>query len=62
MKQPKFELSDHVRLSLSDEHGIVIGKAVYVNSDPSYLIRYKAGDGRQVENWQPEDALALAAG
>lgn len=53
----RFELRQEVSLSESEEQGIVIGRAEYSNSDNSYLIRYVAGDGRQVEVWWTEDAI-----
>lgn len=52
-----FKLGDAVKLSLSDERGEVVGRAHYSNMNPQYLVRYKAGDGRQVEAWIAEDAL-----
>jgi hypothetical protein len=52
-----FELKQIVRLIESNETGTVIGRAQYVVSEASYLVRYKAGDGRQVEGWWGESAL-----
>jgi hypothetical protein len=57
MESKEFELSELVRLAMSDEQGTVIGKAVYAESPTQYLVRYKAADGRQVENWWSEQAL-----
>lgn len=54
-----FRLNDKVKLALSGETGVVVGCARYTNADPSYLVRYLAGDGRQVECWIAEDAIAL---
>lgn len=53
----KFALGEAVALTISDESGHVIGRAEYLNSDPSYLVRYKAADGWAVESWWSEDAL-----
>lgn len=53
----KFGLGDKVRLSLSAEPGQIIGRAEYMNSMNSYLVRYLAGDGRAVESWWQEDAI-----
>lgn len=54
----KFELGDKVKLVTSDEQGEVIGRSEFSNgSCPSYLVRYKAGDGRQNEVWWNSDAL-----
>lgn len=52
-----FELKAKVKLNLSGEAGIVIGRAEYTDRKPLYLVRYVAGDGRQVEQWQDESAL-----
>ena len=53
----KYNLSDYVGLIGSDENGQIIGRSEYVNSEPQYLIRYMAADGRLVEAWWDEDAL-----
>lgn len=50
-------LGDKVKLALSDERGLVIGVAVYSEQPKSYLVRYKAGDGRQCECWWNYNAL-----
>lgn len=55
----EFRLTDRVFIKESEEEGVVIGRASYVNSDNQYLVRYKAADGRCVENWWYEDALSL---
>lgn len=52
-----FKLTQKVKLTLSGEQGEVIGRAHYTNANPSYLVRYVAADGRQVEDWQAEDSL-----
>jgi hypothetical protein len=52
-----FKLNDKVELSESGEVGTVVGRAHYTNCNPNYLVRYAAGDGRQVEDWWAEDAL-----
>lgn len=52
-----FKLGDRVDLTESNETGLIIGRAHYTNANPSYLVRYVAGDGRQIENWTSEDAL-----
>lgn len=40
------------------EEGTIIGISTYCNGSlPSYLVRYRAGDGRQVEQWHSEDAI-----
>lgn len=56
----KFELKAKVRIAASGEQGEIIGRAEYSTTPlPSYLVRYKAGDGRGVEQWWTEDALEL---
>ena len=55
----KFNLHDAVRVS-PNETGTVIGRAEYTYADRTYLIRYVGGDGRQVESWWTESALAQA--
>ena len=55
-----FALKQIVKLSESDEQGTIIGRADYSFMPPQYLVRYRAGDGRQVENWWPADALVAA--
>lgn len=57
MKNWQFELDQLVRMSLSREQGRVIGRAEYADRPDLYLVRYVAGDGRQVENWQDVSAL-----
>lgn len=53
----KFEMGATVDFAHSAEVGRVIGRAEYETAEPSYLVRYRAGDGRQVENWWSESAL-----
>jgi hypothetical protein len=60
MNQLKFALKQKVTLAASGESGEVIGRAEYTNDEPRYLVRYKAADGRCVENWWPESALVAA--
>ena len=56
----QFELDDKVKLELSYETGMVIGRAEFTTKDPQYLVRYKAADGRLVETWWDEDAILAA--
>lgn len=53
----KFVLNQEVSIAASGESGIVIGRAEYANSENSYLLRYRAADGRAVETWWQESAL-----
>lgn len=41
------------------EAGEVIGRAEYRNTGPSYFVRYRAGDGRQVDAWFDDEAITL---
>lgn len=56
----KFNLDQSVVIKVSNEEGMVIGRAEYLYSAPSYLIRYQAADGRGVDAWWDESALAAA--
>jgi len=56
----KFSLSQQVKMTESDESGKVIGRAEYTDRGPQYYIRYKAGNGGQVETWWGEEALVAA--
>jgi hypothetical protein len=44
-----------------NESGKVIGRAEYAHAERTYLILYRAGDGRTVQNWWGESALTAAA-
>lgn len=57
MDELKFAIGQLVKLARSDEEGEVIGRAEYAGAEPSYYVRYRAGDGRQVEVWWAESAL-----
>lgn len=56
----KFELSQEVKLMLSNETGIIRSRAEHVTGEPNYYVLYKAADGRQVEAWWTESALEHA--
>lgn len=56
----KYDLDQKVDIVGSHEHGKVIARVEYVSSDPSYLVRYLAADGRMVESWWDENALYLS--
>lgn len=53
----KFALCDKVAICVSDERGVVIGRAEYANAENGYLVRYKAADGQAIESWWGESAL-----
>lgn len=60
--QPTFtiNLGDKATITASTETGEVIGRAEYTNSEPTYYLRYKASDGRAVEQWWSQSALSPA--
>ncbi len=53
-------IGDEIELRESHEKGVVLGVAFYAPAygGPCYYVRYRAGDGRQVECWWNETALA----
>lgn len=53
----KFDNGQELVIAVSNEIGEVIGRAEYPRAEPSYLLRYKAADGRAVEQWWAESAL-----
>ncbi|WP_267355702.1 MULTISPECIES: hypothetical protein [unclassified Methylobacterium] len=54
----QFELGQQVKLIGSAEQGYVSGRADYLESAPSYFVRYRAADGRLTEAWWSGSALA----
>lgn len=58
MRNFAFALSQTVTITASGESGTIIGRAEYATGENSYLIRYKAGDGRATESWWSESALS----
>lgn len=60
-KQFKFELGNAVAIAASGEQGEVIGRAEYTHAERTYLLRYKAADGRAVESWWSESAISEIA-
>lgn len=58
MRNFKFDLTDAVEITASGEAGEVIGRAEYTTSESTYLVRYRSADGRAVESWWGESALA----
>jgi hypothetical protein len=53
----KYQLGETVCLVTSEEQGEIIGRAEYAHSEPSYYVRYRAADGRQVEGWWGQSAI-----
>ena len=61
MDQFTFNIGASVRISVSGEEGIVKGRADYGGTRPqSYLVDYKAADGRAVSAWWDLDQLETA--
>lgn len=56
-----FQLGETVAIAVSGEQGHIVGRAEYINCSPNYLVRYKTADGRAIESWWSQDALALVA-
>jgi hypothetical protein len=54
----KFSIGSLVALRESGEQGRVIGRAEYEHCENAYYLRYKAADGRQVEQWWSESSIA----
>lgn len=52
-----FSLKQRVILVESSEKGTVIGRGEFSHSENTYLVRYRAGDGRQIDEWWGESAL-----
>lgn len=44
-----FSLGTRVVITASDEAGEIIGRAEYATSEPSYYLRYRAADGRAMQ-------------
>lgn len=61
MNRFKFELEGVVRLSLTAEAGVVVGRAEFTNSDDQYLVRYMDATGHQKEGWFAEDSLGAGS-
>jgi hypothetical protein len=53
----KFELNQAVGITNSEEHGIVVSRAEHTRAEHTYMVRYKCGDGRMIEEWWTESAL-----
>ena len=47
----EYPLGARVSLLTSDEQGEIIGRAEYKEGPSMYLVLYKSGAGRQVEEW-----------
>lgn len=59
MSDFKFQFGDSAMITVSNEVGIIIGRAQYVASENSYLVRYSQS-GKAVETWWGDSALERA--
>lgn len=57
MEKTLYGQSETVRMIASEEKGAIIGRAEYLHDETRYLVRYKAADGRQVEDWWGQSAI-----
>jgi len=53
----RFSFKSKVQIVQSGEEGIVTARAEFCNGESEYLVRYKAADGRAVEQWWKDSAL-----
>jgi len=53
-----YDLNETASIVESGESGRVVGRTEYPHAENMYLIRYKTADGRAVEAWWTESALA----
>lgn len=53
----KFGLGATPCITVSGEVGLVVARAEYLNSEPSYLLQYRRNDGVADEQWWRESAL-----
>lgn len=53
----RFALRQVVKISETGETGTVHARSESTSSEPQYLVRYKAADGRATEQWWSENAL-----
>lgn len=61
-KQWDFKLTEHVQLVGSKEKGTVIGRAHYLDSNPSYYVRYVTARGEFAKGWFDEVDLERGGG
>jgi hypothetical protein len=55
--QFEFELNSTVQIDISEEQGIVIGRAEFLNGEDRYQLRYCNPTGEAVERWWRASAL-----
>ena len=57
----KYELNQLVESRVSNEQGHIKARAEYATAENSYLVHYKAADGRAVSAWFDESDLGAVA-
>lgn len=60
MNNLAFQLRDAVIITASGEQGEVASRSESTFAEPQYLVRYRANDGRAVEQWWSQSALKHA--
>lgn len=50
-EEPAIALGDTINFSVANRGGQVVGKAVYLDENPSYYVRYVNADGDQRKEW-----------
>lgn len=56
----RYSLNEKVKITVSGEQGLVIGRAEYLHGETMYQVRYRCADGRAVEAWWAESAIESA--
>jgi hypothetical protein len=56
-----FSMGELLNIDTSVEFGHVVARAEYAHGEDMYLLRYRAADGRAVEQWWGESALSTAS-
>lgn len=54
-----FKLGDEVKIRRSSEGGVIAGRAHYVDSNPTYWLRYRRNDGVAADGWFSESEIEL---
>lgn len=55
----RYMLGQQVKITCSEETGIVIARCERLSAEPQYLIRYRAADGRAVQCWWDYSAISV---
>ncbi|MEQ1511650.1 MAG: hypothetical protein ABL934_03115 [Lysobacteraceae bacterium] len=60
MNEFKFSLHQKVQITVSGESGEIWARSEYAHAENTYLVHYKAADGRAVRAWWDESTLSEA--